>query len=78
MAKKTILLAGAALAASSLQALASAPQPATPTAPATLPIVARASGLTAADLIVGRDGRIAVDVQARAVKVADASNSGSC
>lgn len=75
MAKTRILLAGAALAASGLQALAATPQPATPIEPAT---VAGVSGLTAADLIVGRDGRVAVDVHAREVKVADASNSGSC
>ena len=86
MAKNKILLAGAALAASSFQAFAAAP-PTTPPAEATaLPFaVAGPTGLTAMDLIVGRDGTVAVDVRAREVKVASCSNnscqycnSGSC
>ena len=76
MASKRILIAGAALAASSLQAFASLPQTTSPADAPVLPAVAGPTGLTAVDLIVGRDGTVAVDVHARALRLA--CNSGSC
>jgi hypothetical protein len=74
MAKKSVLLVGAALAASSLQALASTPEaPSTPD-PTALRAVAAPTGLTAADLIVGRNGAVAIEVSAKGIAVAENSN----
>jgi hypothetical protein len=73
MSKTRSWLSAAALAASAVPALASVPQ--------TTPLAARtafagATGLSAADLIVGLDGTLAFDVKAHGVKVAD-GNSGT-
>jgi hypothetical protein len=70
-------LSAAALAASTLPALASAP--ATPPAaePSALARVAGPTGLAAADLIVGRDGALRLDVGAPAAKVADGDSSAN-
>lgn len=72
MAKSRIVFAGAALAASSLQAFASLPQ----APPPTVVVIASPTGLTAVDLIVSRDGKLAIDVRGQGVKLA--CNSGSC
>jgi hypothetical protein len=66
-------LSAAALAATTLPAIASAPAVERP-APS---LVDGATGLTAADLIVGRDGTVAVDLSARGIAVADDSDSGA-
>jgi len=68
-------LSAAALAAATLPAIASAP--ATPSAVerAAPPPVVGATGLTAADLIVGRDGTLAVDLSAKGIVIADDSDS---
>jgi hypothetical protein len=78
MAKKSVLLVGAALAASSLQALAATPlAPSTPD-PTALRAATAPTGLTAADLIVGRDGAVAIEVSAKGIAVADNVNNSSC
>lgn len=78
MAKKSVLLVGAALAASGLPALAATP-PATSTPDPTASRAAAApTGLTAADLIVDRDGAVAIQVSAKGVVVADNVNNSSC
>jgi hypothetical protein len=70
-------LSAAALAASALPAFASTP--ATPSAaePSALARVAGPTGLAAADLIVGRDGALCVDVGAPAAKLADGDSSAN-
>jgi hypothetical protein len=78
MAKKRIWLTAAALAASSVQAYAAVPQTTLPTQRPSHPVSAGATGLTALDLIVGLDGRIAVDVRADMVKVADQNTNNGC
>ncbi len=78
MAKKSVLLVGAALAASSLPALAATPQATSTPDPTALRAAAAPTGLTAADLIVGRDGAVAIDVSAKGIAVADNVNNSSC
>ncbi len=83
MNKTKSWLSAAALAVSAVPALASVPQTPPPAEPSAL---ARATGLTAADLIVGLDGTLAFEVKTHGVKVAcsnssgqgAACNSGSC
>jgi hypothetical protein len=79
MAKNSVLLVGAALAASSLQAFAATPDTPSPADPTALRAAAP-TGLTAADLVVGRDGAVAVDVSAKGLAVADNSsvNNSGC
>ncbi|MGD0643220.1 MAG: hypothetical protein ABSC22_20970 [Roseiarcus sp.] len=74
MSKSRRWLSAAALAASAVPALASVPlsPPLAERPPA--PLVG-ATGLTAADLIVGRDATLAFDVKALGVKVADGNSS---
>ncbi len=76
MDKNKIWLSAAALAASTLTAMASVPQAASPAERPACTHVARSTGLIAADLIVGRDGTVAVDVSAQAIEVADNTNNG--
>jgi len=78
MVKKRILLTAAALVASSVPGHASVPQVTSPTESVAHPGVAGATGLTAADLIVGLDGRVAVDLCAHGVKVADSNTNNGC
>ena len=69
MSRNKYWLSAAALAASTIPASASVLQTTPPAErPAPL-VVAGATGLTAADLIVGLDGTIAVDVQAHGMPV---------
>ncbi|MGO4871257.1 MAG: hypothetical protein ACLPGW_11705 [Roseiarcus sp.] len=77
MSKKKYWLSAAALAASSIQASASVPQTTSPVERPAPPVVAGVTGLTAADLIVGRDGTVAVDLKTRGVTVASCSNTGN-
>ena len=79
MAKKSVLLVGAALAASSLPALAATPQATSTPDPTALRAAAAPTGLTAADLIVGRDGPSPSTVSAKGIPaVADNVNNSSC
>ena len=79
MDKTKLGLTAAALAAISTQAFASAPLTIPPAAEHALPAVTSGTGLTPADLLVGRDGTIAFDVNAHGVKVAACTtNAGSC
>ena len=75
MSKNKYWLSAAALAASSLPAMASVPQATSPAERPALPIVAGATGLTAADLIVGLDGTVAFDVRAQGTLVCQNTNS---
>jgi streptogramin lyase len=75
--KNKYLLSAAALAASTIPAIASVPTTTSPAERPAFPIVARATGLTAADLIVGLDGTVAFDVQAQGTLVCQAANT-SC
>ncbi|MGD0643219.1 MAG: hypothetical protein ABSC22_20965 [Roseiarcus sp.] len=78
MSKSRYWLSAAALAASTLPAMASVPQAASPAERPASALVARASGLTAADLIVGRDATVAVDVRAQGIEVADTNTNNGC
>lgn len=77
MSKSRAWLSAAALAASALPAMASPPQTTSPAEP-TAPLAARATGLTAADLIVSHDGTVAVDVRAHWTKVAETATNNGC
>lgn len=77
MSKNRLWVSAAALAASSLQASASVPQTTSPAERPAPPVVAGATGLTAADLVVGLDGTVAFDVKARGTLVCQAANT-SC
>ena len=77
MSKSRPWLSAAALAASALPAMASVPE-ATSSAEPSAPLVVRATGLTASDLIVSRDGTVAVDVRAHWTKVADSATNNGC
>jgi hypothetical protein len=78
MNKSGYVLSAAALMASTLPAAAALP-PAAPAdaRPAAL-VAARATGLTAADLIVGRDGTVAVELSAKGIVVADTVQNSGC
>lgn len=78
MIKNKYWLSAVALAASSVPAVASVPQTASPNILPAVPVVAGLTGLTAADLIVGLDGTVAFDVRAPGAKVAACSANNSC
>jgi hypothetical protein len=78
MNKSAYLLSAAALAASALPAAASVPLVAPGDERPAVLAAARASGLTAADLTVGRDGAVAVQVSAPTIKVADTGGQNGC
>ncbi|MGD1036462.1 MAG: hypothetical protein ABR878_04560 [Roseiarcus sp.] len=80
MSRNKRWLSAAALAASSVQAVAAVPQTASPNELPAVPAVAGSTGLTAADLIVGRDGALCIDVGAPAAKVTadDSSANPRC
>lgn len=70
-------LSAAALAVSSVPAVASVPQT-SPNALPVIPVVAAMTGLTAADLIVGLDGTVAVNVGAPGANLAACSANNNC
>jgi hypothetical protein len=70
-------LSAVALAVSGVPAVASVPQTSLNALPA-VPVVAAVTGLTAADLIVGLDGTVAVDVGARGANLAACSANNNC
>jgi hypothetical protein len=76
MSKNKRWLSAAALAASAVPAMASVPQATSPAELSALPLAAVATGLTAADLIVGLDGTVAVDVRAHGAAVCQNANNG--
>ncbi len=73
MRKNKHWLSAAALAAATVPAIASVPQTTSPTEFPAVPDVAGSTGLSAADLKVGRDGTVGFDVKALGLKVADGS-----
>jgi len=75
MNKNKVWLSAAALAASTIPAMASGPKAASPAERPASALVARATGLAAADLIVGRDGTVAVDVRAKGTLVCQNTNN---
>ena len=78
--KSKYLLSAATVVASGLPALASTPASAPPVERPHLPI-AVGTGLTAADLIVGLDGRLGFEVKAHGVKaivVGDTATNNGC
>ncbi len=75
MSKNKRWLSAAALAASAVPAMASVPQATSPAEQPALRLAAVATGLTAADLIVGLDGTVAVDVRAHGAPVCQNTNS---
>lgn len=77
MSKSRSWLSAAALAASALPAMASVPEATSPAEPSA-PLAARATGMTASDLIVGRDGTVAADVRAHWTKVAETATNNGC
>jgi hypothetical protein len=85
MAKSGILVLGAALAASSVQALAHEREIISSGGSPALPVATGLTGLTAKDLFVDRDGMVAIDVKAPGMMLAGpsdtrcpANNSGTC
>ena len=77
MSRNKYWLCAAALAASSVQASAFVPQTTSLPERPVPPVVAGATGLIAADLIVGLDGTVAFDAKACGVKVADDNDSAN-